>query len=36
MNDVFWVGTFPGLGDAELGFIAQAIVEAAVAHQRSS
>jgi CDP-6-deoxy-D-xylo-4-hexulose-3-dehydrase len=36
MNDVFWVGTFPGLGDAELDFIAHAIVEAAVAHERSS
>jgi len=28
MNDVFWVGTFPGLGDAEIDFIARAIVEA--------
>ena len=28
MNDVFWVGTFPGLGEAEIDFIAQAIVEA--------
>jgi CDP-6-deoxy-D-xylo-4-hexulose-3-dehydrase len=35
MNDVFWVGTFPGLGDAELDFIARAIVEAAVAHESS-
>ena len=36
MNDVFWVGTFPGLGDPELDFIAHAIVEAGVAHERSS
>jgi CDP-6-deoxy-D-xylo-4-hexulose-3-dehydrase len=28
MNDVFWVGTFPGLGDAEIDFVARAIVEA--------
>jgi CDP-6-deoxy-D-xylo-4-hexulose-3-dehydrase len=28
MNDVFWVGTFPGLGDAELDFVAKAIEEA--------
>ncbi len=28
MNDVFWVGTFPGLGDPEIEFIARAIVEA--------
>jgi CDP-6-deoxy-D-xylo-4-hexulose-3-dehydrase len=28
MNDVFWVGTFPGLGNAEIDFIARAIVEA--------
>jgi CDP-6-deoxy-D-xylo-4-hexulose-3-dehydrase len=28
MNDVLWVGTFPGLGDAEIDFIAQSIVEA--------
>jgi CDP-6-deoxy-D-xylo-4-hexulose-3-dehydrase len=28
MNDVFWVGTFPGLGDAEVDFVARAIVEA--------
>ncbi len=28
MNDVFWVGTFPGLGDAEIDFIARAIVDA--------
>jgi CDP-6-deoxy-D-xylo-4-hexulose-3-dehydrase len=35
MNDVFWVGTFPGLGEAELDFIARAIVEAAATAQRS-
>ena len=28
MRDVFWVGTFPGLGDAEIDFVARAIVEA--------
>ena len=28
MNDVFWVGTYPGLGDAEIDFIARAIAEA--------
>jgi CDP-4-dehydro-6-deoxyglucose reductase, E1 len=28
MNDVFWVGTYPGLGDAEMDFVARAIVEA--------
>jgi CDP-6-deoxy-D-xylo-4-hexulose-3-dehydrase len=28
MNDVFWVGTFPGLGNAEIDFVARAIVEA--------
>ena len=28
MNDVFWVGTFPGLGDAEIDFIARAVAEA--------
>ncbi len=28
MNDVFWVGTFPGLGEAEIDFIAQAVIEA--------
>ena len=27
MNDVFWVGTFPGLGEPELDYVAQAIVE---------
>ena len=27
MNDVFWVGTFPGLGDAEIDFIARAVAE---------
>jgi CDP-6-deoxy-D-xylo-4-hexulose-3-dehydrase len=27
MNDVFWVGTYPGLGDAQIAHIAQAIVE---------
>jgi CDP-6-deoxy-D-xylo-4-hexulose-3-dehydrase len=32
MNDVFWVGTFPGLGDAEIDFIARAIAEAGRAH----
>jgi CDP-6-deoxy-D-xylo-4-hexulose-3-dehydrase len=26
MNDVFWVGTYPGLGDAEMDFVARAIV----------
>jgi len=25
MNDVFWVGTFPGLGEAEIDYIAEAI-----------
>ena len=29
MNDVFWVGTFPGLGDAEIDFVGRAIVECA-------
>lgn len=29
MNDVFWVGTFPGLGDAEIDFIATSIEQAA-------
>jgi len=28
MNDVFWVGTFPGLAEAEIDFIARAIAEA--------
>ena len=28
MNDVFWVGTFPGLGNDEIDFIARAITEA--------
>ena len=28
MNDVFWVGTFPGLGEPEIDFIADAIVAA--------
>jgi CDP-6-deoxy-D-xylo-4-hexulose-3-dehydrase len=27
MNDVFWVGTFPGLGNDEVDFIARAIVD---------
>jgi CDP-6-deoxy-D-xylo-4-hexulose-3-dehydrase len=27
MNDVFWVGTFPGLGDDEIDFVARAIIE---------
>jgi len=27
MNDVFWVGTFPGLGEAEIDYIATSIVE---------
>ena len=29
MNDVFWVGTFPGLGDAEIDHIARSVLEAA-------
>ncbi|HEV2740916.1 MAG TPA: lipopolysaccharide biosynthesis protein RfbH [Candidatus Elarobacter sp.] len=28
MNDVFWVGTFPGLGNEEIDFIARAVAEA--------
>ena len=28
MNDVFWVGTFPGLGEAEIDYIADSIVAA--------
>ena len=28
MNDVFWVGTFPGLGNDEIDFIARAIARA--------
>jgi CDP-6-deoxy-D-xylo-4-hexulose-3-dehydrase len=28
MNDVFWVGTFPGLGEAEIDFVARTIIEA--------
>ncbi len=28
MNDVFWVGTFPGLGDDEIDFVARAIAQA--------
>nr|QOL00449.1 GDP-4-keto-6-deoxy-D-mannose-3-dehydratase / pyridoxamine-phosphate transaminase [uncultured organism] len=28
MNDVFWVGTFPGLGDAEIDYIAGCIAAA--------
>jgi CDP-6-deoxy-D-xylo-4-hexulose-3-dehydrase len=27
MNDVFWVGTYPGLGRAQVQYIADAIVE---------
>jgi CDP-6-deoxy-D-xylo-4-hexulose-3-dehydrase len=27
MNDVFWVGTFPGLGDDEIDYIARTIIE---------
>jgi len=29
MNDVFWVGTFPGLGEPEIDFVAETIAEAA-------
>jgi CDP-4-dehydro-6-deoxyglucose reductase, E1 len=28
MNEVFWVGTFPGLGDAEIEFVANTIANA--------
>ena len=28
MNNVFWIGTYPGLGEAEMRYIAQAIEEA--------
>ena len=30
MNDVFWVGTFPGLGEPEIDFVARTILEAAL------